>query len=49
MEKYVQGGIIAFAAVGLLKSYYNGGVCNVRWDLSNQVAIITGGNTGIGK
>lgn len=45
-------GLAAFAGVtGLLlaKKFFNGTNCEVRRDLSGQVAIITGGNSGIGR
>jgi hypothetical protein len=44
---------IGLAALGLsifgLKEYYGGAQCFVTRDLTGKVAIITGGNTGIGK
>lgn len=33
----------------VVKRYFAGGWCSVNRDLSGQVAVITGGNTGIGK
>jgi 5,10-methylene-tetrahydrofolate dehydrogenase/methenyl tetrahydrofolate cyclohydrolase len=31
------------------KLYYKGSICQARRDLTGQVAIITGGSTGIGR
>jgi hypothetical protein len=44
-------GVIAAAFVGIyaVRQYYNGTMCRVRRDLTGQVAVITGGNTGIGR
>lgn len=40
----------AFAAtLAAAKMYFSGGTCTVTRDLSGQVAVVTGGNTGIGK
>ena len=41
------GSIILLIAA--LKSYTSGGVCKVKRDLTGKIAVITGGNTGIGK
>jgi hypothetical protein len=32
-----------------VKQYFNGGVCKYSADLSDQIIIITGANSGIGK
>ena len=40
------GGI---ALIGIAKYYFRGGMCNVNRDLTGQVVVVTGGNTGIGK
>jgi retinol dehydrogenase 12 len=39
----------SLAAVGLVKLFFRGGVCRVTKDLTGKVAVITGGNEGIGK
>lgn len=46
--KYLIAAGIIFT-LGVLKHYFNGGVCRASRDLRNKVAVITGGNTGIGK
>jgi len=40
---------IAAVSLVLLKRHFNGGACELRRDLRGRVAIITGGNAGIGK
>ena len=42
-------GAIAVAGLYAFKKFIAGGRCNIEKDLSGHVAIITGGNTGIGK
>ena len=43
-------GITAFCfSIVYAKQYFGGTYCNVTRDLTGKVAIITGGNTGIGK
>jgi hypothetical protein len=44
-------GVTATAFIGLygVRQYYNGTMCRIRRDLTGQVAVITGGNTGIGR
>lgn len=46
--KYLIAAGIIFT-LGVLKHYFNGGVCRATRDLRNKIAVITGGNTGIGK
>ncbi len=44
--------IIGFITIGViagLKIYFRGGVCRVRRDLHGKVAVITGGNAGVGR
>lgn len=43
--------LVILVVIGLVyaKRYYNGAICKVKRDLTGQVAIITGGNTGIGR
>ena len=43
----VSGSIIFLLTA--LKYYTAGGVCKVKRDLTGKIAVITGGNTGIGK
>ena len=45
---------LTYAACGLffllaVKKYFSGGKCTVRRDLTGSIAVITGGNTGIGR
>ena len=44
---FIFGSIIIILIV--LKLYFRGGVCRVRKNLSGKVAVITGGNAGLGK
>lgn len=39
----------AFLGLALVKSYFSGSTCRLRRELRGQVAIVTGGNTGIGR
>jgi retinol dehydrogenase-12 len=47
--KYFVGAASVLFALVLAKKYFNGGRCRVWRDLHGQIAVITGGNTGIGK
>ena len=44
-------GAVSIAALSLytIRKYMSGGQCNIVKDLSGQVAIVTGGNSGIGR
>jgi hypothetical protein len=42
----IVGGVTALC---LLKKYFAGTQCTISKDLSDDTAVITGGNTGIGK
>ncbi len=44
-------GSISVAAMSLygIRKYMNGGKCDIVKDLKDKVAVITGGNSGIGK
>lgn len=46
---YLGGLVAGFTSLYLIKRYFAGGHCNISKDLSNDIAVITGGNTGIGK
>ena len=41
--------VIGLTALYFGRKFFQGGVCKVDRDLSGQVVIITGSNTGIGK
>jgi putative ribosome biogenesis GTPase RsgA len=43
----VSGGLILL--ITAIKYYTASGVCRVKKDLTGKIAVITGGNTGIGK
>lgn len=43
----ITGGVLLLLAA--IKYYSSGGVCRIKKDLSGKMAVITGGNTGIGK
>ncbi len=42
-------GIVGLTTLALSRKYLAGGICNITKDLSGQVVIVTGSNTGIGK
>lgn len=49
-EKKIIGGLMA-GLLGLfyLRKHFAGGKCTITKDLTNHIAVITGGNTGIGR
>jgi hypothetical protein len=40
---------LIIGVIAVLKLYFRGTKCSIRRDLTGKVALITGGNTGIGK
>jgi len=42
-------GTITLITLSLIKRYCSGGRCDIKRDLNGKTAVITGGNTGIGK
>lgn len=48
MSNFIGLAVLGLSVFGL-KEYYGGAQCHVTRDLTGKVAIITGGNTGIGK
>lgn len=48
-QKIVIGVVTGAATLYLLKLYFAGGKCTITKDLSRNTAVVTGGNTGIGK
>jgi hypothetical protein len=40
---------VAIIVFFLIKKYFAGGRCKIQMDLSNQIVVVTGGNSGIGK
>ena len=43
------GALTLFATLALIRRYVAGGKCHVKKNLTGRVAVVTGGNTGIGK
>lgn len=43
------GALVAASTIYGLKRYFNGGTCYIEKDLNGYTAVVTGGNTGIGK
>lgn len=48
MNKFAIAGFAIALGLCAIRRHYNGAVCKLRRDLTGQVAIVTGGNTGIG-
>lgn len=48
-KRIYAGAVAGIAALYLMKRYFAGGQCTIEKDLSNDIAVVTGGNTGIGK
>jgi NAD(P)-dependent dehydrogenase (short-subunit alcohol dehydrogenase family) len=46
---FLWGTTLTIAFLALAKSYFKGGVCRIKRDLSGKVIVITGGNAGIGQ
>jgi hypothetical protein len=40
---------LSLTAIIATRLYFRGGICKAEKDLSGKIAVITGGNTGIGK
>lgn len=47
-KKYLVGAGVALG-LGLLKLYFSGARCPVSRNMTHEVAVVTGGNVGIGK
>ena len=48
-NKLLIAGALGTFTLVFSRPYFAGGVCNIKKDLTGQVAIVTGSNTGIGK
>lgn len=48
-QAWILGIVGGVSLLYMTKRYFAGGVCKIRKDLSGKIAIITGGNSGIGK
>lgn len=49
MNQIAVAGFAGVLGLCALKRYCNGGLCTIRKDLTGQVAIVTGGNIGVGR